>query len=66
MKKIILIILVMVAISGCFGKKSLRITHKETGASITISEDGIEEIEIGTSVDFGDIQIEAIEEESAE
>ena len=56
----------MAMVSGCFGKKSLKITHKETGASITVSEEGIEEIEIGTSVDFGDIQIEAIEEESAE
>ena len=66
MKKTIMIILAMAMVSGCFGKKSLKITHKETGASITVSEEGIEEIEIGTSVDFGDIQIEAIEEESAE
>ena len=66
MKKTIMLILVMVAVSGCFGKKSLKITHKETGASVTISEDGIEEIEIGTSVDFGDIQIEAIEGENVE
>ena len=66
MKKTIMVILAMAMVSGCFGKKSLKITHKETGASITVSEEGIEEIEIGTSVDFGDIQIEAIEEESAE
>ena len=61
MKKILIITIIIVLISGCAGKKLLTITHKETGVSVTVSEDGIEDIAIGSTLDFGDITIEATE-----
>ena len=63
MKKTLLLCMILAIFSGCAGGKTLTITHKETGASVTVSEDGIEDIEIGNSVDFGDIKIEAKEAE---
>lgn len=66
MKKLIAVTLLAMAVSGCFGKKSFTITHKETGASVTISEAGIEEIEVGGSVDIGGFGVSVSEEATDE